>query len=350
MFRASLPGVYVLLQETCRTFRGADKIALGRTAIFAVAVVSALLTPRLGAHAADGVGSNAAAAPPAQVSALDINPQAPPVYKTDLFDSGKLLATGGVAQVEGAGGGGLAPWALIPGYGTRDAIGANVHFTLVPLSDFTLRSAGLAVGFFDRVEMSVARQAFDTGTTGSKLGLGKGFTFHQDIFGAKVKLIGDAVYDQASWLPQIAAGVQYKTNDRGAVIHAIGGSEAHGVDYYLSATKLLLAESLLVSGAIRETKANQFGILGFGGDKDRGYSTEFEGSLALLLTRRVAIGAEYRTKPDNLSFAREQNAMDVFCAFFLNKNLSATLAYVDLGDIATIKDQRGIYLSFEAGF
>lgn len=45
----------------------------------------------------------------------------------DFFESGKLLATGGVSQVEGAGGGGLSTWALITGYGTRDAVGGNVH-------------------------------------------------------------------------------------------------------------------------------------------------------------------------------------------------------------------------------
>jgi hypothetical protein len=42
-------------------------------------------------------------------------------------DMGKLLATGGVSQVEGAGGGGLTPWALITGYGTRDSYGANAN-------------------------------------------------------------------------------------------------------------------------------------------------------------------------------------------------------------------------------
>ena len=36
-------------------------------------------------------------------------------------DMGKLTATGGVSQLEGAGGGGLTPWALITGYGTRDS-------------------------------------------------------------------------------------------------------------------------------------------------------------------------------------------------------------------------------------
>ena len=50
--------------------------------------------------------------------------------KPSIFDGGKLLATAGVSQLEGAGGGGLAPWALITGYGTRHGIGANAHFTI----------------------------------------------------------------------------------------------------------------------------------------------------------------------------------------------------------------------------
>ena len=33
-------------------------------------------------------------------------------------ERGKLIATAGLIQIEGAGGGGLAPWALITGYGT----------------------------------------------------------------------------------------------------------------------------------------------------------------------------------------------------------------------------------------
>ena len=66
--------------------------------------------------------------------------------------------------------------------------------------------------------------------------------------------------------------------------------------------------------------------------------------------KRLAFGAEYRTKPDNLAFAREQDAFDVFAAYAFTKNLSLTAAYVDLGDIATFKNQRGAYLSLQAGF
>src|SRR5205807_3768361 len=121
-------------------------------------------------------------------------PPAPPAPGTDLFDSGKLLATSGVSQIEGAAGGGLTPWALITGYETRDAIGANGHYTFVHTGSYTLHSAGASIGLFDRVELSYAREIFDTRKVGGKLGLGNGFTFNEDVFGAKLRVAGDAVY------------------------------------------------------------------------------------------------------------------------------------------------------------
>ena len=56
------------------------------------------------------------------------------------FDQGTLLATGGVSQVEGAGGGGLASWALVTGYGTDNGVGAKgtritVSFTRAATSE-----------------------------------------------------------------------------------------------------------------------------------------------------------------------------------------------------------------------
>jgi hypothetical protein len=51
-----------------------------------------------------------------------------------------------------------------------------------------------------------------------------------------------------------------------------------------------------------------------------------------------------------LKFAREDNAADAFVAYFFNKNISATLAYVDLGDIALQRQQTGAYISLQAGF
>ena len=265
-------------------------------------------------------------------------------------DSGRLLATSGVSQLEGAGGGGLASWALITGYGTNDAVGGNVHDTFAATSDFTLESAGAAVGVRDRVELSYAHLWFDTRQAGARLGIGRGYTITEDVAGLKVRLFGDAVYDQDSWLPQVAAGAQFKSNDDHALLRAIGARSAQGVDFTLSATKIFLAQSLLVNATVRATKANQFGLLGFGGDRTAGYRPEFEGSLAYLLTRRLAFGAELRTKPDNLRFAHEGPALDAFAAYFVNKHVSVTLAYLDLGPVANQGRQDGVYLSLQAGF
>jgi len=288
-----------------------------------------------------------------------------------LADDGKLLATGGVSQVEGAGGGGLAPWALISGYETRDGIGVTVHETYVPLHDFTLHSPGIAVGLYDRVELSYAADLF--GIDNENLlpgGLQKGRTLHQDVFGAKLRVIGDAVYDQDSWLPQIAVGAQYKRSNDKDVLAAVGAKHSSGVDFYVAGTKLLLDYSLLANATIRLTKANQFGLLGFGGPNNDTYQPEFEGSLAYLVSKHLAVGVEYRTKPNNLAkfagvlpIAPENNAYDVFAAYFLTKTLSLTVAYVDLGKIADVSlaplgidrglephTQNGAYLSLQLAY
>lgn len=305
-----------------------------------------MTTLRLFLRSLAAAGLIAAASP---VLADDDNSSTPWVNSNPWFDSGKLLATGGVSQLEGAGGGGLVPWALITGYGTDRAVGANVHYTYVGLSDFTLQTGGVAIGLFDRVELSYAHQMFDTRSAGARLGLGKNFTIHQDVLGAKIRLFGDAIFDQDKWLPQVAIGAQYKSNNRGGVIRAIGGKDEDGIDYYLAASKLFLGQSMLVNATVRATRANQFGILGFGGDKNDDYTAQFEGSVAYLLSRNLAIGAEYRMKPDNLSFAKEENAADLFVAYFFNKNISATLAYVGLGDIARETSQNGVYFSLQIG-
>ncbi|HMV17906.1 MAG TPA: DUF3034 family protein [Zoogloea sp.] len=264
--------------------------------------------------------------------------------------SDKLLLTGGVSQLEGAAGGGLTPWAVIAGYGTRDQIGASAFYTQVRSQDYGLGVSGIAVGIRDRLELSYAHQSFDTRDVGGALGLGNGFSFNQEIFGAKLRLLGDAVLEQDSWLPQIAIGLQHKRNDQGAVLHAIGAKKDHGTDFYVAATKLFLDQSLLANLTLRETKANQFGILGFGGDlKDR-YTTQFEGSLAYLLRRDLAVGVEYRTKPDNLGIAREDKAYDAFLAWQPVKNVAVTLAYANLGNIVIKDNQRATYLSVQLGF
>ena len=293
------------------------------------------------------LGSGVASAQDA--AALDAPADEPSLQDPPPAPTGKLLLTGGVTQVEGAAGGGLAPWAVIGGQGTRDQIGGSAYYTRVDVGDYALDSYGALVGFHDRVEISVARQDFDTRAVGSALGLGQGYVIRQDIVGVKVKLAGDAVLEQDRWMPQLAIGLQHKRNKRGALLSAIGAQDDSGTDVYLSATKLYLDQSLLLNTTLRFTKANQFGILGFGGDRNDDYRAQFEGSVAYLINRHLAFGAEYRMKPDNLGIAQEDDAFDVFLAWAPTKNVSVTVAYVDLGNIVIADDQRGVYASLQVG-
>ena len=263
---------------------------------------------------------------------------------------GKLLLTGGVSQLEGAAGGGLTPWAVIGGYGTNRQIGGNVFYTRVNVGAYHLDDYGFLIGIHDRVELSFARQKFNTEDVGAALGLGKGFTFTQDVIGVKVRIAGEAVLDSDSAMPQISVGLQHKKNDQAGVLAYIGAKDDAGTDFYVSATKLFLAQSLLLNGTLRYTRANQIGILGFGGDKNDSYKPELELSGAYLLNRKLAIGAEYRMKPNNLGIAKEDDWYDVFVAYAPTKNVSFTVAYADLGNIVIKDRQRGVYASVQVGF
>ena len=263
---------------------------------------------------------------------------------------GKLLLTAGVTSLEGAGGGGLTPWALIGGYGSAGQWGASAFYTRVTVDDYSLDDYGVLVSWNDRIEFSLSQQRFDTEQVGAALGLGEGFTFKQDTFGVKLRVAGDAVLDSDRGMPQIAVGLQYKRNNQGPVLDFIGAEDDHGVDLYVSATKLFLAQGVLLNGTVRFTRANQIGILGFGGDKNGGYKPQLELSAAYLLTRKLAIGAEYRMKPDNLSIAREDDWYDIFLAYAPNRHVSVTLAYADLGNIVIADNQRGLYASVQVGF
>jgi hypothetical protein len=281
--------------------------------------------------------------------------------------SGRLLATGGVSTIEGSGGGGLGTWALITGYGTEDQVGANAHYTVAKTRDYGLQTAGVAVGLYDRVELSYAHQQFDTKAVLVAISPTlRGYKLKQDVFGVKVRVIGNAVYDQDTWLPQVALGLQHKRNADDTVIPFLNGALAalnpaiknSGTDFYVAASKLYLEQSLLVNATVRFSKANQYGLLGFGGPDGHRYRPEFEGSLAYLLRRDIALGVEARIKRGNLKNPalnlREQAAWDVFVAYFPSKNVSITAAYVDLGEIVGAlsgnRRQTGAYLSLQVGF
>jgi hypothetical protein len=290
----------------------------------------------------------------------------------DTSYGNKLLLTSGVSQIEGSAGGGLTPWAIIGGYGTNNEIGGNVHYTYAKTNDFKLDSYGLTVGFYDRVELSVAEQSFDVSNLRGKVTAGLGADaigrdeIKQTIVGVKVRVFGEAVLDADNWLPQVAVGMQYKKNHDGDFVTGgvIGAKKDSGTDFYVAATKLLLDKNILLNSTVRLTKANQFGLLGFGSATEDNYKPQLELSAAYLVSKNIAIGAEYRTKPNNLQNTvggavdlKEDDAFDLFIAYAPTKNISLTAAYVNLGNIATVEavgagygKQDAIYLSAQLGF
>src|SRR5262249_10137570 len=93
------------------------------------------------------------------------------------------------------------------------------------------------------------------------------------------------------------------------------------------------------------TRANQMGLLGFGGDKSNSRKLEPEVSAAVLITDNLALGVDYRWKPDNLSAFKEENIRAVFVAWLPTRNIANTGAYWTRGSSAGMKDQTGPYLS-----
>jgi hypothetical protein len=264
-----------------------------------------------------------------------------------VASSGRLLATGGASTIEGSAGGGIVPWAVIAGYATEDEWGGAAFATRVDVDHYALDSAGVAIGWRNRLELSYARQRRGKGRQFEALALPVD-RFRQDVFGAKLRLFGDLVYTP---LPQVSLSVQHKRQRDFLVPSLVGAVDDRDTDWLLGASKLFLAgaggRNLLLSGNLRWTRANQTGLLGFGGDRRRARALVAEASAALLLDRHWALGVEYRQKPDNLGFAREDDWRDAFVAWFPNKRIAVVAAWADLGDIATLRDQRGWYLSLQ---
>lgn len=256
-----------------------------------------------------------------------------------LMAGSKVIATGGATTIEGNSGGGIVPWATINGYGSSDEWSVTSFAARVGVDDFTLNSYGVAASYNNQWEWSFARQKFDLDTIGGEL--------RQDVVGLKYKIAGELLYTA---MPQISLGVQLKKNRDFALPLAVGAGDDSGYEYYIAASKVffdaIAGRNLLLNATVRSTDAHQTGLLGFGG---AGVNRKLvvETSAVLLLNYNLAIGTEFKQKPNQLGFADEQHWRDLFAAWFINKNASVVLGYVDLGDIAGLTKQTGFYLSLE---
>ncbi|NQZ12378.1 MAG: DUF3034 family protein, partial [Algicola sp.] len=237
----------------------------------------------------------------------------------------------------------LVPWAVLSGYATDDQWATSVFSSRSTVDDYSLETIGFAINYHDRLELSYARMTFgiDAGAPDIRM----------NVVGAKYRLFGDVVYSD---MPQVSIGIQHKSVVDFAIPTAVGAKDDSGTDVYITASKVWLDgpfhRTVLLDLNARLSKANQIGLLGFGGDENNDYDLSFEGAAGLFLNRHWLVGVEYRQKSDHLSAVKEDDWFDFFVTYLPNKSLSITAAYLNLGDIAGAPDQTGYYISLQGAF
>lgn len=262
----------------------------------------------------------------------------------------RIIATGGATTVEGNAGGGIVPLAVLAGYGAREEQGGTAFVSTLGTPDYALQATGGSWSWRNRVEVSLARQRLEHKALSAALGVGDS-TIEQSIAGVKVRLAGDLIYTS---MPQVSLGVNYKKNHDFFIPSAAGALRDEDAEAYLAASKVYLGGfwgyNLLLNGVVRYTRANQTGLVGFGGDKNSRHKLYGEFSAGVFYNRHLLLGAEWRQKPDNLSFASEDHWRTLFVAWFPSKRWALVGGYVDLGEVATLPGQSGWYASLQGSF
>jgi hypothetical protein len=218
-----------------------------------------------------------------------------------------------------------------------------------------------------------------------------GTDIEMDIYGAKLRLFGDAVFAQDSWLPQVAVGVQHKRNrdfGSGVMVPYLGDV---GIPALLGAHVMPTAptttsrqprsflgvpagRNLILNGTLRATKANAFGLLGFGRevinpldgerlDGSNSYRLEYEARPRLFLTPDRLL-LEPNTEPSPIGcpisrswacwarpiWRKEDDVYDFFLAWLPSKNVAVTAAWVHLGNLPFQSNSNAAYLSLQLSF
>ncbi|MHB1678615.1 MAG: DUF3034 family protein [Sulfuriferula sp.] len=275
-----------------------------------------------------------------------------------------LLASGAeaaITDIDGQAGGGLVPWALL-------SSGPTVAITHISTQNLGINGIAVNTSFADRVEVSYAHNMLDI--AGSPLAAGNGplsggnNADAVDNFGLKVKL-----NDMSDSMPQFALGLLYKQASGDLVSNVLNpglGLSDSSTDLYGAVSKMLNlgGKNVLLNGVLRATKANQFGLLGFGGGTSVGansnYSIVPEVSAEVFAASNVVFGAEYRGEPNNSVAATDavlhQNSeYDIHVVYVANKNFTLTAAYLNLGKVApgvtgTTSSQNGMLLQAQVNF
>jgi len=266
-------------------------------------------------------------------------------------------------MLEGAGGGGVNPWALIAN-GGKNAVTPAVFGTYGSTnSGFNLYSAGVNFSILNKAEIYYDHQDFGLpGSLSADLGTN---SIEQNIVGAKYQ-----VYGGSGLIPALAVGFNYHMTNK--YIPSILGVHHNGADFYVAATGIypVAGSNLLLDADLYVTKSNYMGLLGQGGPGKDSYHVEGGASVGYFLAKDVVLGAEVRTFPTNNltpdngalgagSDFRQSNWYDGFIAYMPSPHLSVVAAFLDLGNLVNAPNaphpsynanQNGFYLNVNGSF
>ena len=179
-------------------------------------------------------------------------------------------------------------------------------------------------------------------------------------FNARLALLKEGDFGQ-TWIPATTVGIHYKYNstidnidkELGGALTSLGIEDNKGIDYTLYASKMFtfLPRPVLLNVGVRNTEAAHIGLLGFTGDRD----FVFEGNAVVFVTDRLALGAEYRQKPDSYNqipglLGGEDDWWSLVFGYVANNHLTVSGGYFNLGQVLNHKENTALALKVKYEF
>ncbi len=281
--------------------------------------------------------------------------------------------------IDSGGGGAIVPWAYISNAPKGGGVGMPAGSIWTWVSDsYTINFWPVAVSIGDRIELGIAYQNLDISTLKSDL-RSDSLAALPNVLDTKLDnvqmITAHAKFQflkETESLPAMAISVSYKKaldvdevndnltsgarNTLGAsapeVLKWMGLDDDAGFEFNLMATKLWKTKiPILTAVNLRYTQAHQLGFLGFSDD----WSINPEFTLAILPEPNIAIGVEYRKKPDeykslnrylganggaaagyrpldDYSFG-EDDFIDFFVAYLPTPNLTIAAGVANIGNV-----------------
>ena len=246
------------------------------------------------------------------------------------------------APVDGGTGGVLTP---APGLnGPADGLGGRAFITHARLRDFQFTSVGAGLVVNDRWEFTASQP---------NLGVGSSDDVRQNVFGARLRLLGSARRPLA---PAASLGVSYRRQSDFGLEGSLGAAEPRrrddwdalatmGVGYRLGGER-----AVRINTSARWTRANAGGLFGFGGTDGDSRALHLEGGVHAAVTRTLQFSGEYRQQPDHLANDPGDAWWAAYVSYALTPEVQLGAGWMDLGRVAGADRQDGPFLTLRGGF